>query len=97
MTEVTFDEFELKRKFGPRIIHFGTNTLLEAASAISNNEAAKVWDSIKTIIKTINPITCVGFKSNLLWYSSLNRIRPPNPCGMFTLLSAMIYKEIDSF
>ena len=40
----------------------------------------------KAIIKIIKRITCVGFRLNLLSYSSLNRINPPKPAGMFMLL-----------
>ena len=48
-------------------------------------------------MKTMNPITCVGDRLNLLEYSSLKRISPPNPAGMLIFWSAMIYEEGDSF
>jgi len=47
MTEVTFDELELKRKFGPRVINFGINYIQEMVNKIDKNEAKKVWNSIK--------------------------------------------------
>lgn len=47
MTEVAFDEFELKRKFGPGIIHFGINNILDRVKSVSNQEAEKTWLEIK--------------------------------------------------
>jgi L-fucose isomerase-like protein len=47
MTEVIFDELELKRKFGPRIIHFGINYIQEMADRVDEAEAKKIWSSIK--------------------------------------------------
>ena len=47
MTEVTFDELELKRKFGPRIIHFGINYIQEMVNKVDEAEATKVWGSMK--------------------------------------------------
>lgn len=47
MTEVAFDEFELKRKFGPGIIHFGINNILDGVKSVSNQEAEKTWLEIK--------------------------------------------------
>lgn len=47
MTEVAFDELELKRKFGPGIIHFGINNILDGVKSISNREAEETWLEIK--------------------------------------------------
>ncbi|MHB8279259.1 MAG: hypothetical protein ACYDIA_16640 [Candidatus Humimicrobiaceae bacterium] len=47
MTEVAFDEFELKRKFGPGITHFGINNILDGVKSVSNQEAEKTWLEIK--------------------------------------------------
>jgi len=47
MTEVTFDELELKRKFGPRVIHFGINHIQEEIEKVDEAEAKKVWSNIK--------------------------------------------------
>lgn len=47
MTEVTFDELELKRKFGPRLIHFGVNSIQKMSENIDGNEATKLWNDIK--------------------------------------------------
>jgi len=47
MTEVTFDEIELKRKFGPRVIHFGINYIQEMVDKVDEAEAKKVWDGVK--------------------------------------------------
>ncbi len=47
MTEVTFDELELKRKFGPRVIHFGINSIKEMIGKIDDVKAKKVWNDIK--------------------------------------------------
>lgn len=42
------------------------------------------------MIKTMNKITCVGFKLNMLEYSSLYLTNPPNPEGRLTLLDAIL-------
>ena len=36
----------------------------------------------------------VGFKLNLLEYSSLNRVSPPKPAGRLIELSAMKFREM---
>lgn len=47
MTEVSYDELELKRKFGPRIIHFGINYIQELVSKIDEGDAVRVWSKVK--------------------------------------------------
>jgi len=47
MTEVTFDEMELKRKFGPRVIHFGINHIQRLIKQIDEVEAVKTWNNVK--------------------------------------------------
>ncbi len=47
MTEVTFDELELKRKFGPRIIHFGINYIQKMVNKVDEAEVKKVWGIMK--------------------------------------------------
>jgi L-fucose isomerase-like protein len=48
MTEVTFDEFELKKRFGPRVIHFGINYIQEMVNGVKESEARKMWENVKT-------------------------------------------------
>ncbi|MCL4377338.1 MAG: hypothetical protein M1409_02970 [Actinobacteria bacterium] len=62
MTEVTFDEFELKRKFGPRIMHFGINDIVNGIKDINELEAKKIWLEIKNSGIKIN----VGDKEGLI-------------------------------
>lgn len=55
-----------------------------------------------TILNATNritkPITCVGFKLNLLEYSSLNLVNPPKPEGIDTPVSfAMFNLDGNSF
>ena len=47
MTEVTFDELELKRKFGPRVIHFGINYIQEMVNRVDEAEETKEWCRMK--------------------------------------------------
>lgn len=47
MTEVTFDELELKMKFGPRVIHFGIKYIQEMIDKVDEAKAVKAWNSVK--------------------------------------------------
>ena len=47
-------------------------------------------------MKIINAIIWVGFKFNLLEYSSLNLINPPNPPGRFICWSAIFFRRAKS-
>lgn len=54
MTEVTFDELELKKKFGPRIVHFGINNITDMVRVASLEKAEKLWNEIKSYNFNIN-------------------------------------------
>ena len=45
-------------------------------------------------MRITNVMMCAGFNMKALAYSSLNRVSPPKPEGMFTVLSAMIILEV---
>ena len=47
MTEVTFDEYELKSLFGPRIVHLGIDKFREWLSKVSHKEAEPIWAKVK--------------------------------------------------
>jgi len=47
MTEVTFDEFELKKALGPRVVHFGINYVQEMANNVKEFQAKKIWENVK--------------------------------------------------
>jgi len=63
MTEVTFDELELKNKFGPRIVHYGINELIKNSIEITNEEAAREWNSVKSVINKINVPDTYGLEA----------------------------------
>jgi L-fucose isomerase-like protein len=44
MTEVTFDELELKSLLGPRVVHLGVNALEEAIEGVDEKQARELWD-----------------------------------------------------
>jgi len=44
MTEVTFDELELKALIGPRIVHYGLETVEKAMSDIPEADALAAWN-----------------------------------------------------
>ena len=46
MTEIAFDEFEIKKRTGVRIVNIGENELANAANRISSAEAEKAWERI---------------------------------------------------
>lgn len=54
MTEVTFDELELKSLLGPRIVHFGLNNLKSEIGKINNKQAEKVWIKVKEEVGNVN-------------------------------------------
>ncbi|MBA7648028.1 L-arabinose isomerase [subsurface metagenome] len=54
MTEVTFDELELKSLLGPRIVHFGLNELKSEMDKVHREEGEKVWKEIKKKVGKIN-------------------------------------------
>ncbi len=54
MTEVTFDELELKSLLGPRIIHFGLNELEDGMAKVRHEEVEKVWEEIKKKVGKAN-------------------------------------------
>ena len=54
MTEVTFDELELKSLLGPRIVHFGLNNLEDEINKVSNKEAERIWEEVKRKVGKIN-------------------------------------------
>lgn len=57
----------------------------------------KPKDILKARINITKAITCVGLSIIFDSYSSSNLIKPPIPEGICTLLSAIEYKEGDSF
>ena len=46
MTEVAFDELELKSLLGPRIVHFGLNGLKDGMAKVRHEEAENIWKEI---------------------------------------------------
>ena len=47
MTEVTFDELELKSLLGPRVIHFGLNELEDGMAKVRHEEVENIWKEIE--------------------------------------------------
>jgi L-fucose isomerase-like protein len=54
MTEVTFDEYELKSLFGPRIVHLGIDKFKESLSKISHKEVEPTWAKVKARVGKVN-------------------------------------------
>ena len=54
MTEVTFDELELKSLFGSRIVHFGLGELKSEISKVRYEEVEGIWKEIKKKVGKIN-------------------------------------------
>jgi len=63
MTEVTFDELELKSLLGPRIVHFGLNELKSEMNRVCDEEAEKVWKEIKKKVGKANAEEKEGINS----------------------------------
>ena len=54
MTEVTFDELELKSLLGPRIVHFGLNELEDGMTKVRHEEAERIWKEVKKKVGKVN-------------------------------------------
>jgi len=54
MTEVTFDELELKSLLGPRIVHFGLNELEDGMAKVRHEEAERIWKEVKKKVGKVN-------------------------------------------
>ncbi len=54
MTEVTFDELELKAILGPRVVHYGLDTIAKAMTEIREPDAAAIWEERFGAIKKIS-------------------------------------------
>ncbi len=54
MTEVTFDEMELKSLLGPRIIHFGLGELRDEMDKVCNDEVEKIWEEVRKKVGKLN-------------------------------------------
>ena len=54
MTEVTFDELELKSLLGPRIVHFGLGELKSEMDKVHREEVERIWQEIKKKVGKIN-------------------------------------------
>jgi len=63
MTEVAFDELELKSKFGPRVVHYGVEKLVEKTLQINIEDARSEWNSIKKVIKKISVPDSYGIEA----------------------------------
>jgi L-fucose isomerase-like protein len=54
MTEVTFDELELKAVFGPRVVHYGFETVLNAMAGIPETTALTTWQQQFSQIRNVS-------------------------------------------
>ena len=63
MTEVTFDELELKSLLGPRIVHFGLGELKNEMGKVCHEEAEKIWQEIKKKVGKVNAEEKEGINS----------------------------------
>ncbi len=46
MTEISFDEFELKRLFGPRVVQLDTSSFRQMVESIPRPEAQAIWEKV---------------------------------------------------
>lgn len=54
MTEVTFDEYELKSLLGPRVVHLGIDKFKEWLSKISRKDAKSIWARAKVEVGKVD-------------------------------------------
>lgn len=63
MTEVTFDELELKSLFGPRVVHLGIDKLKQSVAKIPDSRARKKWEKVKKSVGKVNVKEEEGLRS----------------------------------
>lgn len=63
MTEVSFDEFELKAIFGPRIVYMGIDKLRESMRKFSEQKIKSIWEGIKKKVGKVKIKDKDGFHS----------------------------------
>ncbi|HBP37367.1 MAG TPA: hypothetical protein DD640_01240 [Clostridiales bacterium] len=73
MTEIAYDEFELKDKLGVRIVNLDENELTEAYSGTSCIAAAEYWQSLKTGTRRIAATDESGVES-VRYYLAMKRL-----------------------
>lgn len=63
MTEVAFDEIELKALLGPRTVHIGLGDFDRRVAEASGDDAASLWASVKERVGRVNVPDPEGIKS----------------------------------
>ena len=81
MTEVTFDEHELKSLFGPRVIHLGIDELKDSASQMSDEEAQNTWDSVKKSVGAVKSGEEEGIWSTKVYLALKDFVKENNLSG----------------
>lgn len=104
MTYVTFDEYELKNKFGPRVVHFGLNEIMEMSNKIDKSNAMEIWNGLKSSKLKIEVNDNEGIDS-CKTYLTLKKIAQdrqvsgfaiecyPNFLGQFCLSASLLAKD----
>jgi len=82
MTEVSFDELELKSLLGPRIVHSGLNRLKDEMDKIYDEEAKKIWREIKKRVGEVKVNEEEGLSSVKAYLVLKKWIRQENLSGL---------------
>jgi len=82
MTEVTFDELELKSLLGPRIVHFGLNELEDEINKVSNKEAERIWVKVKEEVGSVNANDKEGLNSVKAYLALKKWVKKKNLLGL---------------
>jgi len=81
MTEVTFDEHELKSLFGPRVVHLGIDELKTSANQTSDEQAQKIWDSVKKSVGAVKSKEQEGILSTKIYLALKDFVKVNNLAG----------------
>ena len=81
MTEVTFDEHELKSLFGPRVVHLGIDELKDAAGKMSAEEAEKIWGAVKKNVGAVKSGEEEGLWSTRVYLALKDFVQKNNLAG----------------
>jgi len=81
MTEVTFDEHELKYLFGPRVVHLGIDELKASANHIPDEKAQKIWDVAKKSVGAVKSREQEGIWSAKIYLALKNFVKGNNLAG----------------
>lgn len=82
MTEISFDEYEMKSLFGPRIVHTGIDEIKDSMSKFSEGEIKRIWGNVKKKVGKIKANEEDGLHSTRTYLALKKFIKENDLCGV---------------